>query len=278
MKRSRPKRIYQGYQGNRRRRRGSPLPLILILVLAAGAGILLYRHFHTPAPEPSEPAAPPVQEQETESPAEHMTTPSGIPCTLTDFGEEAVYTGDLILVNNQIFYHFPADQEEDLAAIFDNKTGSYYVRDTEVLLAPHALTALNEMMDAFQAQGGSKTVNVVAGYRTREFQQHLLDQSAQRNGASYAQRFVAQPGGSEHHTGLAVDFSAGGAVPFEDTAAYAWLTAYGPEYGFVLRYPAGKEALTGHFFVPQHFRYVGRERAEEMAEKDQCLEEICEDG
>ena len=103
MKRSRPKRIYQGYQGNRRRRRGSPLPLILILVLAAGAGILLYRHFHTPAPEPSEPAAPPVQEQETESPAEHMTTPSGIPCTLTDFGEEAVYTGDLILVNNQIF-------------------------------------------------------------------------------------------------------------------------------------------------------------------------------
>lgn len=125
---------------------------------------------------------------------------------------------------------------------------------------------LQRMLAAAEADG--VTLLPAAGYRSVREQEALADDG---EGS-----FV--PGESEHHTGLAVDFSAGGAVPFEDTAAYAWLTAYGPEYGFVLRYPAGKEALTGHFFVPQHFRYVGRERAEEMAEKDQCLEEICEDG
>ena len=131
---------------------------------------------------------------------------SGIACTRTELGKDAVYGGELILVNNWTLYHFP--EEQPLTCIFDGKTGSYYVRDREVYLAPVALEALNAMMDAFQAQGGSKTVNVVAGYRTEAFQQHLFDQSVQQNGQAHAEKFVAQPGGSEHHTGLVVDFSA----------------------------------------------------------------------
>ena len=101
-------------------------------------------------------------------------TSSGAACVLTELGEEAVHAGDLILVNNWTPYRFPEEQE--LACIFDSKTASYYVRDREVYLAPRALTALNAMMDDFQAQGGSRTVNVVAGHRTAEFQQHLFDQ------------------------------------------------------------------------------------------------------
>ena len=270
--------IYRGYQGNRRRRRGNPLPLILILVLLAGAGYLAYRHFHNPAPEPAEPVASTPEQDPEPGPqpmAEHMTTPSGIPCTLADFAEEDIYTGDLILVNNQIFYHFPEDQE--LAVIFNGKTSSYYVRDTEVLLAPHALTALNELLDAFQEQGGSKSVNVVAGHRTKEFQQHLFDQSAERNGLEHAQQFVAQPGGSEHHTGLVVDFSIlhgdGSSEEYQGVGEYAWINANCQDYGWVVRYDMAKVAMTGISNEPWHFRYVGIPHATVMVKENLCLEE-----
>jgi len=277
---SRRKSVYRGYQGSRRRRRAGPLPLILALVLLAGAGYLAYRHFHTPAPEPAGPAGLTPEQEPEQGPeplTEHMTTPSGIPCTRTDFGAEAVYTGDLALVNNQIFYHFPADQEEELAVIYDGKTGSYYVRDTEVLLASHALTALNEMMDAFQAQGGSKSVNVVAGFRTKEFQQHLFDQSAELNGLEHAKQFVAQPGGSEHHTGLAVDFSIlhsdGTSEEYQGVGEYAWINGNCQDYGWVVRYDINKVAFTGISNEPWHFRYVGAPHAAVMVKENLCLEE-----
>lgn len=196
-------------------------------------------------------------------------------CALTELGEEAVRTGDLILVNNWTPYHFP--EEQPLTCIFDGKTGSYYVRDREVYLAPHALTALNAMMDDFRAVGGSKTVNVVAGYRTAEFQQHLFDQSAERNGREHAEKFVAQPGGSEHHTGLVVDFSLffedGSSSEYQGTGEYAWINSHCQYYGWVVRYDKAKEALTGIGNEPWHFRYVGIPHALVMAEKELCLEE-----
>ena len=69
------------------------------------------------------------------------------------------------------------------------------------------MEALNALLDDFAAQGGSKTINVVACYRTAEEQQHLFDQSAERSGLDHAEKYVAQPGGSEHHTALVVDLS-----------------------------------------------------------------------
>ncbi|MDE7260699.1 MAG: M15 family metallopeptidase [Oscillospiraceae bacterium] len=269
---------YQGYQG-RRRRRANPVPILLVLVLLAGAGYLAYRHFHAPAERPADqpPASAPDGAEPAESPAEHVTTPSGIPCTRTDLGEEALYTGDLILVNNQIFYHFPDEPEKSLTVIYDNKTPSYYVRDREVLLAPHALAALNEMMDAFQAQGGSKSVNVVAGFRTREFQEHLFNQSAEQNGLEHAQQFVAQPGGSEHHTGLVVDFSIlhadGSSGEYRGVGEYAWINGNCQNYGWVVRYDLNKVAMTGISTEPWHFRYVGVPHATVMVRENLCLEE-----
>ena len=273
---SRYKSIYQGYQGRRRHRHAKVLlAAVLVLALLAGAGVLAYRCFRNPVPPEPIPAA---AEPEGETPvSEHMTTPSGIPCTLTDLGEEAMYTGDLILVNNQVFYRFPEEPEKSLAVVFDNKTGSYYVRDREVLLAPHALSALNDMMDAFQEQGGSKSVNVVAGFRTEEFQQHLFDQSAEQNGLEHAQQFVARPGGSEHHTGLVVDFSIlhsdGSSAEYQGIGEYAWINGNCQDYGWVVRYDLAKVALTGISTEPWHFRYVGVPHATAMVQENLCLEE-----
>ena len=245
-----------------RRRRGvyiPPLPLFVIILTLSLllAGCLFRESLSGIKPETGKPGN------------------SGVACTRTELGEDAIYTGELILVNNWTLYHFP--EEQPLACIFDGKTGSYYVRDREVYLAPAALEALNAMMDAFQAQGGSKTVNVVAGYRTEAFQQHLFDQSAQQNGLAHAEKYVAQPGGSEHHTGLVVDFSLffedGSSAEYRGTGEYAWINQNCRDYGWVVRYDEDKEALTGIGDEPWHFRYVGVPHAAVMAEEDLCLEE-----
>ena len=280
-RRSRYKSIYQGYRGNRKRRSlKMALAVLLILALLGGAGFLAYRWFTgRPAPEP--PAAVLPDDEPDDAPQSSLgareTTASGIACTKKDLGEDAIAAGDLILVNNQIFYRFPDAPEQSLAVILDNKSDSYYVRDREVLLAPHALAALNEMMDAFREQGGSKSVNVVAGFRTLEFQQHLFDQSAEQNGLEHAQQFVAQPGGSEHHTGLAVDFSIlrsdGASEEYRGTGEYAWINGTCQDYGWVVRYDLNKVALTGISTEPWHFRYVGVPHATVMARENFCLEE-----
>lgn len=77
---------------------------------------------------------------------------------------------------------------------------------------------------------------------------------------------VAKPGTSEHHTGLAVDI-AGGWEMFD------WLEEHCAEYGFILRFPEGKEDITGITYEPWHFRYVGVEMARELQALDMCLEE-----
>jgi D-alanyl-D-alanine carboxypeptidase len=90
---------------------------------------------------------------------------------------------------------------------------------------------------------------------------------------------AARPGYSEHQTGLAVDFAARGVstlqVSFAKTKAGIWLAANAYRYGFVLRYPSGKTAITGYSFEPWHFRYVGVEVATAMHDQNiQTLEEF----
>ena len=255
-----------------RRRRGVLIPSILLFLLAlTAAGGFLLRGGAAGKSDMLSVISGPAGDR----PGRQAVTASGIPCTLTQLEEDAVYTGDLLLVNNQILYHFP--QEQDLVSIYDGKTGSYYVRDTEVYLAPKALEALNRMLDDFRAQGGSKTVNVVAGYRTEAFQQHLFDQSVERNGQAHAEEFVAQPGGSEHHTGLVVDFSLfytdGSSAEYQGAGEYAWINSHCQDYGWVVRYREDKQSLTGIGDEPWHFRYVGIPHAAVMTEKGLCLEE-----
>ena len=268
------------YSGRRRGVYISPLYVVLALVLAAAAIFLFFRQ---PEEEdaPNEPQGvqtnQPVQSEEPR-PAKAATA-SGIPCTLTELGEEAVHTGELILVNNQILFRFP--REQDLVSIYQEKSGSYYVRDMEVLLSPVAMGPLNALLDDFLEQGGSKSVNVVAGHRTEEFQQHLFDQSAERSGLDHAKKYVAQPGGSEHHTGLVVDLSIlhsdGTSGDYDGTGEYAWINENCHRYGWVVRYETGKEELTGIWDEPWHFRYVGVPHATAMAEGDLCLEEYIDE-
>lgn len=262
----------------RRKRHGIYIPPVMkLLSLLVFAGILavIWHFYQTAQPEPPDggdgnlPSAPLAA---SELP-EHMTTPSGVPCTLLDLGADAIKTGDLILVNNDNFFQFPENQEEELVCILEERTNSYYVKDATVLLLPQAMAALNDMMDAFHAQGGKKSVQIIAGHRTADYQQHLFDQSAARNGLEHAKRYVARPGGSEHHTGLVVDMGTTSGEFMNSTGEYTWITENCQDYGWIVRYEAGKEELTGIWDEPWHFRYVGAPHASEIVRNGFCLEE-----
>ena len=139
---------------------------------------------------------------------------------------------------------------------------------------------LQRMFDAARAEGVWPRIN--SSYRSRDEQRQILDETiaeGMRDGLSEeaarqkALRTVAEPGTSEHETGLAIDVSSDQQTPKTDKAVHRWMAAHAWEYGWVLRYPAGKEALTGIDNEPWHFRYVGAEAARVMYERDLCLEE-----
>lgn len=264
----------------RRRRRGVYIPplikllALLLAALLAALGWLAYQtFFRTPQEAPANPvAAGQPSPSEAALPAQ-ITTPSGVACTLTRLGTDAIYSGDLVLVNNWTAFHFPDNQADELVCILEERTDSYYVRDGTVLLLPQAMSALNDLMDAFKAQGSRKSVQIIAGHRTAEYQQHLFEQSAKRNGLEHAQRYVAQPGCSEHHTGLVVDMGNMDGNFMDSAGDYTWLTENCQDYGWVVRYETGKEELTGIWDEPWHFRYVGIPHAAEMVRLGYCLEE-----
>lgn len=130
---------------------------------------------------------------------------------------------------------------------------------------------------------------IASAYRSKERQQELVDEDVARYMAQGMSRQEAlaktyeqtMPAGkSEHETGLALDILCSENLNMDETQAEEpgnkWLVEHAHEYGFVLRYPAGKEEITGIFYEPWHFRYVGKEAAVFLQENELTLEEFWE--
>lgn len=135
---------------------------------------------------------------------------------------------------------------------------------------------LEKLVAAARAAG--VTLRVGSGYRSYATQASLFASYARRHGEAAASRFSSRPGHSEHQSGLAVDFAGADQTCwvdncFEGTAAGKWLAAHAHEYGFILRYPKGKESITGYQYEPWHFRYVGRELAGALHQSGLTMEE-----
>ncbi|WLD46738.1 D-alanyl-D-alanine carboxypeptidase family protein [Candidatus Nanosynbacter lyticus] len=128
------------------------------------------------------------------------------------------------------------------------------------------------------ARNAGVTIYVGSGYRSYATQASLFASNVRQHGEAKANRFSSRPGHSEHQSGLAVDF---GGIDracwvedcFEQTTASKWLAAHAHEYGFILRYPKGKEKITGYQYEPWHFRYVGRELAGALHQSGLTMEE-----
>ena len=119
---------------------------------------------------------------------------------------------------------------------------------------------------------------VDSSYRTYQYQVRVFESLKEEKGEEYAKLFVAPPGGSEHQTGLAVDiiFRRNGEMieeQLETDPEIIWLFNNSYKYGFILRYPKGKEDITHFSFEPWHFRYVGKDIAKEIYDRDITFEE-----
>lgn len=141
---------------------------------------------------------------------------------------------------------------------------------------------LQEMFDAAREDGIYPIVR--EGYRTAEEQEEIFNEKVQAyinegytkaRSEKAAKEWVALPGTSEHQLGIAVDINADKTQSTNDEV-YAWLAENAHHYGFILRYPQGKEEITGTSYEPWHYRYVGTENAKIIYEKQICLEEFIE--
>ena len=178
---------------------------------------------------------------------------------------------NLLLVND--WNPLPAGYDSDVT--FSTVSGGKQV-DSRII------DAVNRMLN----DAAAYDLAVVSAYRPKEEQDILYwrkvkqytdkgysDLEAQKVGGT----IVKRPGFSEHNCGLAMDVGGSGDYTLEqtfaNTPAYAWLIEHCADYGFILRFPQGKEDITGVIYEPWHYRYVGEEAARYIMDNDLCLEE-----
>lgn len=128
---------------------------------------------------------------------------------------------------------------------------------------------------ADDARQAGITLKSVSAYRSASYQDQLYRRYVAKDGRQQAETYSARPGFSEHQTGLAVDINAASrSAHFENTTAYRWLVENSWKYGFILRYPEGKQDITGFTFEPWHYRYLGVELAAQVHESGLTYEEF----
>lgn len=159
------------------------------------------------------------------------------------------------------------DKKDGLA---DTTLGDYIIVNKKHRLSadynkgedPIAGQKVRELIHAMQQQGFAIN-NSYSGFRSYEYQTTLYNNYVATDGKAAADTYSARPGYSEHQTGLAFDIlTTSGDLLDEtqdasNTAAVEWLHAHMHDYGFVLRFPLGKDAITGYHYEPWHVRYVG---------------------
>lgn len=147
-----------------------------------------------------------------------------------------------------------------------------------VLVDSRIYPDLQRMFDDARAAGIDPVVS--EGWRSHGDQERMMQTYvgrytaqgySQAEAETLAAGYVAQPGTSEHELGIAVDINA--APGGDSQAVYDWLSENAHLYGFILRYPAGKEDITGYDYEPWHYRYVGLEAAGEIYAEGLTLEE-----
>ena len=155
------------------------------------------------------------------------------------------------------------------------------------------MTKLPEKRDYYEVFGVDKTakekfeqmkrvaikdnisLRIVSSYRSYNTQAAIYNKNLNLHGAWVANRFSAKPGESEHQSGLAFDINQANRS-FVGTKEAQWLQENCYKFGFIIRYPRGKENITGYVYEPWHIRYVGEKVAKEIFESGLCLEEYLE--
>jgi D-alanyl-D-alanine carboxypeptidase len=144
-------------------------------------------------------------------------------------------------------------------------------------MRPDAAAALEEMYAACKEETGAVLISV-SGYRSYAKQTNIYNRKLRQvhKDVAKAQEYVAPPGASEHHLGLAMDIGQRNKnnlnEAFRNTTGGIWVKENCWRFGFILRYGEEWEEITGYKYEPWHFRYVGKDLAKEITEANVPLE------
>ena len=209
-----------------------------------------------------------------------------------DSNKDLEYKEIITRVNSNLDYEFYVDtNESDLSKGMYTLVNKYnylkqdyipedlvsvtgiYARDSAKLVKV-AYDNFVKMADA--AREEDLTIKVTTGYRSYSFQSTLYNNYVKADGVKNADTYSARPGFSEHQLGYSADLTNAKNVSFdnfENTKEYKWLQDNAYKYGFIMRFPKGKEYITGYQFESWHYRYVGEKIATYIHENDITYEE-----
>lgn len=281
----------------RKRYHLKPVPVVasiaLVTVLIAAA--VIYRYL----PHGNGPSPAPLSSSTSKEAASSESASSGT--------ETAIADKDVVAMKNQSgveekfkISEIPEGSPSDWNLILLNPDANNKIdKDLNIKMTrfdsqeidSRAAGAYQKMCDAAKKAG--ITLYLRSGYRSMETQEKNYNNSVAdyiakgkttAEAVTLTKQYYTEPGHSEHHTGLACDII----TPqyhqqvyelderFMKTDAYQWLVANSADYGFVLRYPQDKVAITKINFEPWHYRYVGVDHAKFMKKHNLCLEEYIE--
>lgn len=199
--------------------------------------------------------------------------------SVDDSDSIAVVTNEdsiVVLVNKQNM--LPTGYTPD-DLVYPNVRFTFDEKVEKRMMRKEAAHALEKLFAAADRDG--LPLAGVSAYRSNERQKQLFDYYVSRDGLEKTQTYSAYPGTSEHETGLAIDVvGANGKCIvtdcFGDQPEATWLAENAHKFGFIIRYPKGKEHITGYKYEPWHLRYVGNHIATEIQKREITLEEYFE--
>jgi len=214
----------------------------------------------------------------SESSSSGLSMPSSTSSSTENENEHGGYD-ELILVNPT--HYIPDDYEVNLVTV----QGKYKLDEKAAEHAIDLLAAAKEAGYDMQLCSAYRTVEKSAELYQKQIKKFLNAGYSQADAEKEAAKWVAPPGTSEHHTGLAMDLVSSDywgqysdlEHDYDKFDSFKWMYAHCAEYGFVLRYPEGKEDITGITYEPWHYRYVGVDAAKYIMENGLCLEEYLEE-
>lgn len=142
-----------------------------------------------------------------------------------------------------------------------------------IYLVEEARDNFYKLVDKAKEEG--LTIRAISAYRGYTYQKRLYDKYVEADGVNKADTYSARPGYSDHQTGLVVDVdnTISSFENFTNTKEYQWMLDNSYKYGFILRYPSGKESITGYQFESWHYRYVGLKLAKKIKASNLTFDE-----
>lgn len=199
--------------------------------------------------------------------------------TVNSKGEKVVTNPDDLLVVSNKERNLPENYKpKDL--VIPNVPFPFEENVEKKYMRKEAAEALEQLFA--DAKKENLQLYAMSGFRSYERQRDVFAMNVKKLGEETARRVSAAPGQSEHQTGLAMDITCPEVdfqltVEFEKTSEGKWVLENAHKYGFIIRYPKGKEAITGYDYEPWHLRFVGTEHAAYMKEHNLTLEEYLSD-